>query len=66
MAGILGKYTETTTILGLFFVAIFVVYADERTWKCEDFAKSDEDRVMDFADGLYYKARHKHYAPEGT
>ena len=51
---------------GLFFVAIAVVDADERAAKGEYLAEGDEDRVMDFADGLYYKARHKHYAPEGT
>ena len=61
-AGILGKYTETTTIPGLFFVSIAVVYADERAAKGECFAEGDEDRVMDLSQWRANKARHQQEA----
>ena len=61
-AGILGKYTETTTIPGLFFVSIAVVYADERAAKGECFAEGDEDRVMDLCQWRAEKACHQQEA----
>ena len=61
-AGILGKYTETTTIPGLFFVSIAVVYADERAAKGECFAKGDEDRVMNLCQWRADEACHQQEA----
>ena len=41
--GDFGDPAETTTILGLFLIPIFIVYTDEGTGEGEDFAEGDED-----------------------
>ena len=41
--GNFGDPAETTTMLGLFLIPIFIVNADEGTGEGEDFAEGDED-----------------------
>ena len=53
----LGKYAETTTILGLLFIPVLIVDADEGAREGEDLAEGDEDRVVYLAQGWAEEAR---------
>ena len=46
----------------LFFVAILVIYPYQTTAEGEDFAKGDEDGVMDLCQWWAEEARHQHRA----
>ena len=59
-------YAESTTTQGLLFIAVLVIYTDQRAAKGEYFAKGDEAGVMDLAQWWAAEARGKHYAPEGA
>ena len=59
-------YAESTTTQGLLFVPVFIVNTDQTTGEGEDFAKSDENRVMDLCQWWAEEARGEHYAPEGA
>ena len=62
----LVMYAESTTTQGLFFIPVFVVYPYQGTGEGEDFAKGDEDRVVDFSERMRYKPTRKQCAPEGA
>ena len=59
-------YAESTTTQGLFFIAVLVIYTDQRAAEGEYFAKGDEDGVMDLAQWWAAEARGEHHAPEGA
>ena len=48
----------------LFFIAVFVIDADEGAREGEDLAEGDEDRVVNLAQGWAEEARREHRAPE--
>ena len=50
----------------LLFIPVLVVDADERAAEGEDFAKGDEDRVVDLCQWWADEARGEHHAPEGA
>mgnify|MGYP006362192967 CR=1 FL=1 len=59
-------YAESTTTQGLFFIPVLVVDAYQGTGEGEDFAKGDEDGVVDLCQWRAEEARREHYAPEGA
>ena len=59
-------YAESTTTQGLLCIPVFVVDPYQGTGEGEDFAKGDEDGVMDLAQWWAEEARREHHAPEGA
>ena len=50
----------------LLFIPVFVVDTYQTTGEGEDFAKGDEDWVVDLCQWWAEEARREHYAPEGA
>ena len=59
-------YAESTTTQGLLFIPVFIVNPYQTAAEGEDFAKGDEDGVMNLAQWWADEARGKHHAPEGA